>query len=85
MSKYLDFEHERREKDYSKIDPSVGLFKSMVGRVIVWVTSRDVDQRRGYVFPRAGTVAGTRRQSVVFENGEEIRVKDILECGVKDK
>lgn len=54
------------------------------GKAICYVTKRDVDRIRGFVFPRFGTIESIRYSSLYFDNGNQIDIRDLLEVSVLD-
>ncbi len=82
--KYLDFENEKYEKGYQEFKLTPENIKNNIGKSIVYVTSRDVDSRRGYVFPKHAIICGITRNKLLINDGDDtISIKSIIECGIK--
>lgn len=58
--------------------------KKYIGKYICYVTTRDVDRNRGFVFPRFGTIESIRYSTLYFDNGNQIDIRDLLEVSVLD-
>lgn len=84
MANYLNFN--KQEKGYTHISPSITWFKEHIGTDIVYVCRKDVDDRRGYVFPRYGKIYSVRYNTIYFDAdmARSIDKRDILEMGIKD-
>lgn len=82
MSYWLNFD--KQEKGYERISVSKDKLKSLMGKRIVYITSRDVDSLRGYCFPRFGVVSGFYRNRVLLNDSDkDVDIKSIIEAGVK--
>jgi hypothetical protein len=82
MDGYL--EYNGREKGYKTFSVSKESILANIGKRIVYVTNRDVDLNRGYVFPRYGIICGIRYSTVYLNDyGLDFDKRDLLECGIE--
>ena len=82
MSLYLDFDNQ--QKGYESFKLSTENIKANIGKQICYVTSRDVDRRRGYVFPRYNTIHSLKYRRLYIGDGSDyVPIGDILDCGIK--
>lgn len=80
--KYFDYENQ--EKGYKPFQLDKKSIEENIGKRIVYVTNRDVDTNRGYVFPQYGRLYAKKRNEVWLNEGEKsINVRDVLECGIE--
>jgi len=82
--RYLDFENPKYEKGFKEFKLTTENIKNNIGKKIVFVTSRDIDKVRGYVFPRYRTIFGIKGKRILVNDGhDDILISDILECGIQ--
>ena len=79
----LDFEDERYQKGYALFKLSKESAKKNIGKSICYLLKRDYDSRRGYMSVRYGTINAVRYSQLIFEHGDSIDIRDVLECGIK--
>lgn len=82
--KYLNFEDDKYEKGYEPFNLTPENIKNNIGKSIVYVTTRDVDSKRGFVSPKYGIIH-SKRYSTLYLNDmdREVDIRSVLECGIK--
>lgn len=85
MGRHLEFTNPKVDEfGFEPFEPRRLDIKDFIGRTIVYVTERNVDRRRGYVFPRFAKIYGKRYSSIVIsEDGDTLPIRDIIDCGIK--
>lgn len=79
--RYLNFD--KQEKGYEPFQLSRSSAKQNIGKRIVYLRGADIDHRRGWAFPRYGTISAVQYSQVIFENGDSIDIRSVEECGIK--
>jgi hypothetical protein len=83
MNKYLDFENEKYQGNYIQIEKTKENIKKLIGKNIVYITEKDIDNKRGYIFPKYNIVQSIKYNQIIFVNYDSVYIKDIIEIGVK--
>lgn len=65
-----------------KINHSKENLKKNIGERICYVTTRDVDKRRGFVFPRYGVIEKFYYSTMYLTSGTEVDMRDLLEVSI---
>ena len=83
MGKYLDFENE--EKGYKEFNLTRENIRANIGKQICFVDKRDVCRYRGYYRVSYGVLHSVRYSTLLLDEGnQDIDIRDVLECGIKD-
>jgi len=79
---YLNFD--KQEKGYKPFSLTKENVKANVGKYIVYLRKCDVDENRGYAYPRFAKLHDMKYSQVILDEGfDSIDKRDVIECGIK--
>lgn len=83
MSDFLEYGEGEPQEGYEPFKLNGKNVKANKGALICYVLKRDYDSYRGTFRPRYNVIDCSHYSQLIFENGDAIDMRDVLDCCIK--